>query len=98
VSQEESAEYFSSRPRGTRLGAWASKQSQTLDSRAELEARLSEAQERFAEDDVPLPTFWGGYRLSPRRIEFWQGRADRLHDRLVFTRSDDGWDTERLYP
>lgn len=98
VSQEESAQYFSSRPRGTRLGAWASKQSQTLDSRAELEARLSEAQERFAEDDVPLPTFWGGYRLSPRRIEFWQGRADRLHDRLVFTRSDDGWDTERLYP
>jgi pyridoxamine 5'-phosphate oxidase len=98
VSEEESADYFASRPRGTRLGAWASKQSQPLSGRDELETRLREVEERFAGDDVPLPSFWGGYRLSPDQIEFWQGRADRLHDRLVFTRSVHGWDTARLYP
>ena len=98
VSEEESADYFASRPKDARLGAWASKQSQPLSGREELEARLREVQERFPGDDVPLPSFWGGYRLSPDRIEFWQGRANRLHDRLVFTRSEDGWDTERLYP
>jgi len=98
VSEEESADYFASRPRGTRLGAWASKQSQPLSERDELEKRLREAGERFPGDDVPLPTFWGGYRLKPDRIEFWQGRADRLHDRLVFTQGEDGWHTARLYP
>jgi len=98
ISEEESAEYFASRPKATRLGAWASKQSQPLSGRNQLEKRMREAQERFSGDDVPLPSFWGGYRLNPEEIEFWQGRADRLHDRLVFTRSDDGWDTARLYP
>jgi pyridoxamine 5'-phosphate oxidase len=98
VSEEESADYFASRPKGTRLGAWASKQSQSLNDRDELETRLREVEERFAGDDVPLPSFWGGYRLSPDQIEFWQGRTDRLHDRLVFTQSGQGWDTARLYP
>ena len=98
VSEEESAAYFASRPKGTRLGAWASKQSQPLSGRELLETRLLEAQQRFPGDDVPLPSFWGGYRLRAEEIEFWQGRADRLHDRLVFTRSEDGWDTARLYP
>ena len=98
VSEEEHADYFAARPKRTRLGAWASKQSEPLSGREELETRFREVQERFPGDDVPLPSFWGGYRLSPDRIEFWQGRADRLHDRLVFTRSEDGWDTARLYP
>jgi pyridoxamine 5'-phosphate oxidase len=98
VSEAESADYFASRPKGARLGAWASKQSQPLSGHEELETRLREVQESFSGDDVPLPSFWGGYRLSPDQMEFWQGRADRLHDRLVFTRSEDGWDTARLYP
>jgi pyridoxamine 5'-phosphate oxidase len=98
VSEEESADYFASRPKNTRLGAWASKQSQPLSGRDELETRLREVEERFAGDDVPLPSFWGGYRLRPDQIEFWQGRTDRLHDRLVFTQSGQGWDTARLYP
>jgi pyridoxamine 5'-phosphate oxidase len=98
ISPEESYAYFSSRGRGSRIGAWASKQSEPLPDRATLEDRVREAQQRFAEDDVPLPPFWGGYRIRPGTIEFWQGKADRLHDRLVFTRSGDAWTTERLYP
>jgi pyridoxamine 5'-phosphate oxidase len=98
VSEEESFAYFSSRGRGSRIGAWASKQSRPLPDRTELEARVRETRERFEGDDVPLPPFWGGYRIEPDGIEFWQGRADRLHDRLVFTPSADGWTTERLYP
>ena len=97
ISEEESANYFATRERGSQLGAWASKQSQELESREKLEARL----ERLKGDhavDVPLPPFWGGYRLAAREIEFWQGRSDRLHDRLVFTRTDEGWSTRRLYP
>jgi len=98
IPEEESAAYFASRPKDTRLGAWASKQSQLLSERGELETRLREASEKFPGDDVPLPPFWGGYRLRPERIEFWQGRSDRLHDRLVFTQGEDGWNTARLYP
>ena len=98
VSKEESAVYFATRTRASQLGAWASRQSHTLRERAELEARVAEYKKKFPGDDVPLPPFWGGYRLNPTRIEFWQGRADRLHDRLVFHRSSDGWTTERLYP
>ena len=98
IPEDESAEYFSSRPRASRVGAWASKQSEPLPDRATLEARVAEYAQRFAGGDVPLPPFWGGYRLVPSRIEFWQGKADRLHDRLVFTRPDGDWTSERLYP
>lgn len=98
ISEEESADYFATRTRGSRIGAWASKQSRPLDARETLEARFREMKERFGDDDVPLPPFWGGYRLRPETIEFWQGRADRLHDRLVFEREGEGWRTKRLYP
>ncbi len=98
LSEDESSAYFATRPRGSRIGAWASDQSRPLRSRGELEDRVRDAEARFPGDEVPLPPFWGGYRLRPERIEFWQGRADRLHDRLVFRREGDGWRTERLYP
>jgi len=98
VSAAESAEYFRTRPRGARIGAWASRQSEELASREALEERVRETERRFAGGDVPLPDFWGGWRLTPRRIEFWQGRVDRLHDRLVYRRDGDGWRVARLYP
>lgn len=98
TSAEESAAYFATRPRGSQLGAWASKQSGPLAVRSELEARLEDVTSRFSDGEVPLPDFWGGYRIVPEAIEFWQGRADRLHDRLVFKRVDDGWASERLHP
>ncbi len=98
VSDEESAEYFATRARGSRVGAWASRQSQDLGDREQLEQRIRDVEAEFAGDDVPRPPFWGGYRLDPERIEFWQGRADRLHDRLVFSRAGGGWTTRRLYP
>jgi len=98
VSEEESFRYFSTRTRGSRLGAWASKQSRPLAARRELEDRVRALDEKYPGDDVPLPPFWGGYLLRPARIEFWQGKADRLHDRLAFRREGDGWTTQRLYP
>ncbi|RMH18156.1 MAG: pyridoxamine 5'-phosphate oxidase [Gemmatimonadetes bacterium] len=98
LSAEESFAYFRTRPRGSRIGAWASQQSRPLASRAELEARVAEMERRFEGQDVPLPPFWGGYLLRPSRIEFWQGRANRLHDRLEFTRDGEGWSAQRLYP
>ena len=98
ISEEESAAYFATRGRGSQVGAWASRQSETLARREDLEAMAHELQERFAGGEVPLPPFWGGYRIDPDAIEFWQGRADRLHDRLVFNRSGDGWTSERLHP
>ena len=99
TSREESAAYFASRPRPSRLGAWASRQSAPLVDRAELESSFAEVGERFS-DDVPLPDFWGGYRLHPAAVEFWQGRVSRLHDRLRYVRSADGsgWRIERLSP
>jgi pyridoxamine 5'-phosphate oxidase len=100
VSAEESDAYFRTRPRGSRLGAWASAQSSVLDHRSELEKQFREYKQKFGGDEVPLPPFWGGFRLAPRRIEFWQGRMDRLHDRLRFTREGGGagWTVARLYP
>jgi pyridoxamine 5'-phosphate oxidase len=99
VSREESESYFRTRSRGSRLGAWASRQSESLSSRAELEERFRRYNAEFGGDDVPLPPFWGGYRLVPDRIEFWQGRTDRLHDRMVFERVEGaGWSARRLYP
>ena len=107
VSPEETAAYFHSRPRASRIGAWASRQSSPIESAEALAAREKALTERWgASDDdqpVPVPSFWGGYRLAPTRVEFWQGRASRLHDRIVFSRpsgsSDHGsWTRERLCP
>jgi pyridoxamine 5'-phosphate oxidase len=100
VTPEESAAYFATRPRGSRLAAWASSQSERLPDRGELERRFHEMERRYDARDVPLPGFWGGYRVAADRIEFWQGRADRLHDRVAFARREDGAGCEsfRLYP
>ena len=89
--------YFQTRPRGSRLGAWASNQSEVIPNRAVLEARLAEADARFP-DDVPTPATWGGYRLVPERVEFWQGRTNRLHDRLRYRKNGAAWIIERLAP
>ena len=99
VSREESETYFAKRPRASQLGAWASRQSAVLSRRGELEARLSEMRARFGEGVIPCPPEWGGYRLTPDRLELWQGRPSRLHDRLRYTRTADAcWRIERLYP
>jgi len=99
AAREESEAYFRTRPRGSQLGAWASRQSEELPDRATFEARYAEVEARFKGREVPCPEFWGGYRILPDSFEFWQGRAYRLHDRLVYTRSGDGsWQVKRLYP
>jgi len=100
LTKLESYEYFSSRPRGSRIGAWASDQSRPLASREAFEAQVARYEREFEGEDVPLPPHWGGYRVVPSRIEFWQGRASRLHDRWVFERAEEGaaWDLHRLQP
>ncbi len=97
ISSEESQTYFRSRPHGSQLGAWASSQSQPIASRSELDQQLTEVKEKYSEGDVPLP-HWGGYRIVPDTIEFWQGGARRLHDRFEYTNTDKGWIIERLQP
>jgi pyridoxamine 5'-phosphate oxidase len=98
VSAGESDEYFAGRPRGSQLGAWASDQSQPLASRETLEEKYREVERRFEGQAVQRPPFWGGFRIAPSRIEFWYGRPDRLHDRIVYVREASGWRIERLYP
>jgi pyridoxamine 5'-phosphate oxidase len=98
TSAEESEAYYRSRPKGSRLGAWVSHQSRTIPSRDVLEDGLREVERRFAGGDVPLPPYWGGYRVRPEMIEFWQGRQNRLHDRIRYQREGDGWRIERLAP
>jgi pyridoxamine 5'-phosphate oxidase len=91
-------EYWRTRPRGSKLAAWASRQSHPTASRATLEAAYAEAEERFPDDDVPLPDAWGGYRLVPMTVELWEHRANRLHDRVRYERRDGGWHATRLMP
>jgi pyridoxamine 5'-phosphate oxidase len=98
TSRQESEEYFATRPRGSQLGAWASRQSETVVNRGQLEAQAAEADRNFAGEDVPCPPFWGGYRVRPTSVEFWQGRRDRLHDRLRYRATASRWVVERLSP
>ena len=98
LDDRESDAYFAGRPRGSQLGAWASRQSARLASRETLEEEYREIEQRFDGATVPRPPFWGGFRLVPSRIEFWYGRPDRLHDRVLYVRDGDDWTIERLYP
>lgn len=98
VSREEAEEYFHSRPRLSQIGAWASNQSTVIPSRSFLEQSFQEKTEAFGENEIPLPEHWGGYRVIPRELEFWQGRRSRLHDRISYRKGADGWTTCRLSP
>ncbi|MGI9275719.1 MAG: pyridoxamine 5'-phosphate oxidase [Endozoicomonas sp.] len=98
ISKTDSLKYFSSRPHGSQLGAWVSQQSSVITGRKLLEMKLDEMKRKFKEGKVPLPSFWGGYRVVPDYIEFWQGRPNRLHDRFQYSREGNDWRTERLAP
>ncbi len=98
VSTKESLNYFLSRPRGSQLGAWVSNQSEVISSRNLLEMKLEEMKRKFKEGKIPLPDHWGGYRVVPSSIEFWQGRSSRLHDRIMYERDDNSWKISRLAP
>lgn len=98
ISEQESADYFHSRGRGSQIGAWASHQSNLLESREVLAERVKMFEDKFKGKQIPLPEFWGGYRVVPDRIEFWQGKADRLHDRFIYQPQQQGWDITRLNP
>ena len=94
----EADAYFESRPRGSQLGAWASKHRSPLASRKELMARYLKIQARFAGKNIPRPLFWGGYRVRPERVEIWHNQTHRLHDRFLYLRTEEGWSIQRLYP
>jgi pyridoxamine 5'-phosphate oxidase len=98
LTREESQEYFDSRPRNSRIGAWASRQSDVIKSRPFLDAQFQKYKQQFRNTGVPLPDFWGGYRLVPCRIEFWQNRPNRLHDRISYVRHGNSWNISRLSP
>lgn len=98
IPTAESMKYFASRPRGSQIGAWASPQSRVISSRSLLDAKVDEIKRKFATGEIPLPDFWGGYRVAPFEIEFWQARDNRLHDRFIFTRNDRVWAVERRAP
>jgi pyridoxamine 5'-phosphate oxidase len=98
VTTLESFKYFSSRAKDSQLGAWASQQSSTISSRSLLVSQFESMKNKFSKGKVPLPDFWGGYRVIPESIEFWQGRESRLHDRFIYQRSEDGWNINRLSP
>ena len=98
TSSEESSEYFGTRPRGSRIAAWASRQSEVMLNRDVLEQNFADKQAQFGDGEIQRPDFWGGYSLNPDGIEFWQGRVNRMHDRLRFSRSGSGWRSEWLYP
>ncbi|MGH9854644.1 MAG: pyridoxamine 5'-phosphate oxidase [Blastocatellia bacterium] len=98
ATPEESEEYFQTRPRGSQIGAWASPQSEEITDRGELERKVYETEARFKDQPITCPPFWGGFRVKPERIEFWQGRESRLHDRILYTLRDGAWRTSRLAP
>jgi pyridoxamine 5'-phosphate oxidase len=99
IPTKETLKYFMSRPRGSQIGAWVSAQSSVVTSRSLLEMKFQEMKEKFSKSEIPLPSFWGGYRVIPEEIEFWQGRRNRLHDRFQYSKQDDGrWLVERLAP
>ena len=98
IPTAESMKYFASRPRGSQIGAWASPQSQVISSRSLLDAKIDEIKRKFTRGDIPLPSFWGGYRVTPFEIEFWQAREERLHDRFVYTKNAGRWEIERRAP
>lgn len=98
VTADESDAYFAQRPRGSQLGAWASPQSEVVADRAELQRRYDEVEQRFGDGDIPRPPHWGGYRIVPEQVEFWQGRPNRFHDRLRYRREGQGWRVDRLAP
>ena len=99
ISTAESLKYFLSRPRGSQIGAWASHQSKVVKNRALLDAMFDEMKHKFVDGEIPLPSFWGGYRIKPKTIEFWQARDSRLHDRFIYTQNESNdWFNERLAP
>ena len=98
IPQKESLSYFTSRPLSSQIGAWASKQSSIISSRSILEGKWNEVKEKFAQGKIPLPSFWGGYRIIPHSFEFWQGRKSRLHDRFLYSKNGDNWSVDRLSP
>ena len=98
ISAADNIRYFMRRPRDSQIGAWVSRQSSIISSRSILENKFAEIKQKYANGEIPLPSFWGGYRVVPADIEFWQGRESRLHDRFMFTAGDSGWNIERLAP